>query len=614
MDFTPEQKTVIESRGEDTLVSAAAGSGKTAVIVERIVTRVIREGVDLDRLLVVTYTKAAAAEMKERIRDALQAELNQLPPENEEKKEHLERQLTVIFSAPIMTIDSFCLEMIRNHFNVCGIDPAFRVADEGELTMLRADVMEKLMERHYEEDPEQSPFYDFLERFSVKRSDGDVTDAIEKLYRFAVSRPDVKGYLRGIADEYLVSSEEELTEKLFMKECMRLAKARLGRAENALDQAIRLALMPEGPEIYLSLLKTEREQIRSLLSGRTYKEWKAALDGASFGRLPSRKNDPADPELKERAKVLRESAKKAVGDLREKYFSKEPEEIISELSECLPSVKELSALTLEYAEDYAEAKRKRGIVDFSDLEHFALQILSDEEMRKRYREYFSEIIVDEYQDSNRVQEAIFSSISNGKNYFCVGDVKQSIYSFRDACPGLFMNKYDRYGKPGGEAEDDGGKTSGRLLTLAKNFRSRESVLTSVNAVFRQIMHRETGGVEYDSSAFLNYGGLYSTANMQDQTEYLLTETDPTGITDKRTTEAQAVAQRIMELVGSFSVEDVKKKESRPCTYGDIVILLRARSGWDEVFLDVLSSNGIPVQTESRSGYLLSFEIRNILNF
>lgn len=607
MDFTEEQKKVIAIEGADVLVSAAAGSGKTAVIVERVIRKTVRDGGDLMRLLIVTFTRAAASEMRERIRDALEEEYRSA--ETEEMRERISRQLSMIFTAPITTIDGFCLDLIRSNFNLCGIDPAFRVADEGELSMLKGDVMESLMERHYEEDGEDSPFYAFLERFSLRRNDEDVVWAIMKLHEFAGSRPDPEAYLKGIAGQYGAEDEEELLASDFMREGVSLAEARLCSARQAYETAEAICLKPEGPEVYLDLIRREKESVERLLALDSWQDLKSALCGISFDRLPVKRNDPADKALKEQAKDLRNSAKKIINEVAKQYFGMEPEDILKELSACRPMAEELSALALEFAAEYTQAKRKRGIVDFTDLEHYALEILKDEGARERTERSFDEIIVDEYQDSNRIQEEIFSRISNGRNYFCVGDIKQSIYSFRDACPKLFAGKYDRF-RPYGEEGAEGGVR----ITLAKNFRSRKEVIGSVNGLFQEIMHRDTGGVEYDKDARLYYGELFRNENEDAVTECLTVLTDPQNTLDPREAEAQAVCQRIQSLVGSFPVEDKKTGVRHPCRYGDIVILLRTRAGWDDVFMETLTENGIPARMESRDGYLLSFEIRTMLNF
>lgn len=599
MKYTDEQLKVINAGNRNVLVSAAAGSGKTAVIVERIIRKVIDGGTDIDRLLVVTFTKAAAREMKERIRDALEAAIMEHPGNT-----HLEKQLTLVFSAQITTIDSFCLDLIRNNFNICSIDPGFRVADEGELTMLRADTLSALMDRQYEDNGDGSVFYDFLEHFSTKRSDEDVTETIIKLYDFAMSRPDPEGFLKGLAAEYSISDADDLEKKKFVRQTVQTASLEIKDAAVMLEKAVRLCEKPGGPYIYAPMLEEELRQAQNIMSAGSFSAMYAAFGTLQYARLSSKKDDSIDAELRERVKTLRNAAKKRMQDVQARFFFTDTDTIIKDMSADRFLVEELSRLSLEFLQSFREAKKKRGIVDFSDLEHLALEILGDAETRARYSSHYDEIIIDEYQDSNRVQEAIFSSVSNGHDYFCVGDVKQSIYSFRDACPELFMDRYKNYGSGKDETSE--------LITLSKNFRSRGRVLDAVNSVFAQIMTSSVGGIDYDDRAALHDGGAYKLKRDDDKAEFIISQEDPE--TDRKETEAQCVASRIKELHGIFDVEDRKTGLVHKCTYHDIVILLRAVTGWEDVFMNVLKENGIPVHAESRSGYLLSDEIRSIMNF
>jgi len=604
MEFTAEQKRVIDIRDKNVLVSAAAGSGKTAVIVERVTGLVIKDGLNISEMLIVTFTKAAAEEMRGRIRDAFELKLEGTDTDDPAYA-HIERQLTLIFQAPIMTIDSFCLELIRNNFNICGIDPSFRVADEGELKMLRADVMDELMDRHYDGEAEED-FYSFLERFSVKKSDEDVTGSIEQLYDFADSRPDPEGFLEGITGQYRINDTNDLEKNsviLFMEE---LAKSKLKACIKALQKAIDTASEISGPSAYIPVLEDDLSMLAAIKDVTGFSGLKESFNTLSFKKLPSKKNEGEDPALREKAKNLRNSVKKSIDNINQRYFSASADEIAEEFRFSKKDAKMLSILTLEFMHDFKEAKAKKGIVDFSDIEHMALEILKNDEVRERYTSLFREIIIDEYQDSNRIQEEIFKSISNGRDYFCVGDVKQSIYSFRDACPELFTDKYERYGTDT--------VNEGELLLLSKNFRSRQSVLSSVNGVFKNIMSRDAGGVEYDEAAYLNFGGVYTRNISGDETEYILAGLgDDENVKDNEA-EAIAVAERIKELVGSYDIEDKKTHAIRKCGYGDIVILMRALKGRGEDFMNILMQRGIPANVDSRSGYLLSDEIRDVINF
>jgi len=600
MNFTKEQQRVIDIRDTNVLVSAAAGSGKTAVIVRRVIERVIKDRIDISSLLIVTFTRAAAEEMKGRIRDAFEERL-EASGDDPVLSAHLKRQLSLIYDAPIMTIDSFCLDVIRNNFNVLNIDPAFRVADEGELKMLKDDVMEELLERHYKEG-EDSDFYGFLERFSVKKDDQDVTDAIDCLERFAQSRPDPEGFLRKAYECYEIKDEDELNENPVVKEAIDRTGRTLLTCKRALERAMDIAGMPSGPSAYLETLTGDLELVDMLLSKKNYKDLLSAFLNLSFSKLSQGKSEGEDPALRKKAKDLRDSFKKNMENLKKRYFSADTGSLLEEFAELSKDAAVLSNLTKEYMRDLSEAKRKRNIVDFSDIEHMALRMLKEEAVRDRYKKSFAEIIVDEYQDSNRLQEEIFTGISNGKNYFCVGDVKQSIYSFRDACPALFMEKFSGYKREGGT-----------LLLLAKNFRSRNSVIDAVNGLFKNIMHASSGSVEYDRDQFLNFGGLYKSDTGDDSAEYILAWDRSGENSDKDELEAALVAKRIEELVGRADIEDKKTGQVRKCGYGDIVILMRALKGRDEKFMNVLIKKGIPVSLDSSTGYLMTDEIRDIIN-
>ena len=614
MDFTPEQKSFIEDRGHNILVSAAAGSGKTAVIVERVIRLITEDGYSVTELLIVTFTKAAAAEMRDRIKDAIAERLME-GDLTDEARAHLSAQLTLIYTADITTIDSFCLNLSREHFNICHTDPSFRVADEGELRLIAEEVMEGLINDKYEEEDEA--FLNFVDYASTGRDDSGVAEAIRSLCRFATARPDPEGYIKSMMKEYEAETEARLDETLFMHKLLEMAEERLRLAGKILEHAIDVCDEPGGPYTYREALISDLELLNALGTRDTYTGFQQALQGISFAALSRKKDDSIDPGLREKAKKLRERAKKIIKEeLAGGLFEKSTDDILFELKSCLPYVTALSGLTLEYMERYAAARQERGVADFSDLEHMALDILKDKETREVISGRYRELIIDEYQDCSRVQEAIFTAIANGHNYVAVGDVKQSIYSFRDACPGLFMNKYERYQK----GTDD----ASRLITLSRNFRSSIPVTETVNCVFSRIMSRQCGGACYDDSQSLHYGGIYENDFPGWKGEYLRIECDPDGEEDAVTSEARAIAARIKSMVGekaeenrtaetALRIESRKDHSVHDCTYGDIVILLRSVRGISETFADVFAAEGIPLVFDSRSGYLLSFEIKEIMN-
>lgn len=607
MDFTDEQRSFIEDRGHNILVSAAAGSGKTAVITERVVRLITDDGCPVNELLIVTFTRAAALEMRDRIRDAI-AEKLMSEGLSEEKREHLSNQLTLIHTADINTIDGFCLNLVREHFNICNIDPSFRVADEGELKLIAEEVMDDLLERRYESGDKD--FFDFVDFASTGRDDSGVAEAIRNVYKFAVSRPSPGDYISSMMKEYRVENETELDNTVFMHELINAAHERAGLALRILERALSVCDMPGGPYIYREAVSLDIELARNLSGINTYNGLREALNDIGFAALSRKKDDAIDPELRERVKKLRDKAKKIIKDeLAGSLLAKNTDDILFELKNCLPYVSTLSDLTAEYMDRYAEAKLGRGVVDFSDLEHMTLEILKDPETRELISRRYRELIIDEYQDCNRVQEAIFTAISNGSNYVTVGDVKQSIYSFRDACPGLFMDKYDRYSK--------GTDESSRLITLSTNFRSSIPVTDTVNSVFAPVMSKQCGGAVYDESQSLHYGGTYKYSFAGWNGEYLIAERSPDGSEDTVTTEARAIAARIRELAGegeeALQIESRKDHSVRSCTYNDIVILLRSVKSVSDTFAEVFASEGIPLVFDSQSGYLLSYEIKEIMN-
>ncbi|MDO5344356.1 MAG: helicase-exonuclease AddAB subunit AddA [Lachnospiraceae bacterium] len=626
--WTKEQQQVIDLRDCNMLVSAAAGSGKTAVLVERIISRIMdeRKPVDIDRLLVVTFTNAAAAEMRERVEAALEEKLEQLPDNT-----HLQRQLTLIHHAQITTIHSFCLEVIRNHFDRIRLDPGFRIGDEGELRLLRQDAMEKLLEEEYEKgEPE---FTQFSETFAPGKNDRELEDVISRVYDFSMGYPWPEVWRSQCGKAYDVENEEQLYQTEWMKNLVR----RLGRLTEdmtgQLKRALKLIREPDGPWMYEEALLQDLALLERLQGCRDYSSYSGVLAGMGAWPALSRKKDGKVSEQKRSlVKEMRDQVKKSLKEMKEEYFFEAPEQIISDMRENRDMVRELLRLTQRFQEAYEEAKAEKNLVDFNDLEHFALQILVKEEGRTvptetalEYADYYQEVMIDEYQDSNLVQEILLSGVSRKNNRFMVGDVKQSIYRFRLARPELFMEKYRTYTPETGE---------NRRIDLHKNFRSRSQVLESVNLIFRQIMQEAVGGVEYDDAAALYPGAQFEPGSREAflTPELLLVEKPEAGKTfsdesgqtllpteeeeeqDLRRREAIAAAERILEIVGKETVWDPKEKRYRPARWSDIVVLLRTVSGWTEIFGEVFSDRGIPSYTGSDTGYFSALEVKTVLTF
>lgn len=611
--YTEEQQKVIDTRDKSMLVSAAAGSGKTAVLVERIVKLVSDSGhpVDIDRILVVTFTNAAAAQMRERIRDAIGDRLAK-EPENE----HLQKQMTLLHNAQITTIDSFCLFVIRNHFHTIGLDPGFRIADEGELKLLRADVLGEVIEKQYGLGEEA--FLNCMEYFSTGSRDKAVEDAVLKLYDFAMSNPFPEEWLKERSKDYICSEEEQpetaVNDSGWMKRIMERTGLLLEGLLRRIGLCIAICEEADGPYMYGGLLDREKEKVERLAAADSYEKRYKEFATLFFDRLPSKKDDTVSDKKRELVKNVRTEVKEQLQTIQKKYFANSLEEIAKQSEVCGEAVRGLADLTCLFKEAFDAAKRDKNMLDFDDIEHFALSILLSKgedgeiiptDTALEYREHFEEILIDEYQDSNLVQEYLLSVISREAdgdyNRFMVGDVKQSIYKFRLARPEIFMEKYDAY-------EEESENTL--RIDLHKNFRSRNEVLTSTNAVFSQVMIRELGGICYDERAALYPGASYSAndGSHENDTELLLY------ITKEEEEEAYGVAVKIKQLVGSFQVTDEDTGLPRKASYRDIVILLRSTSGHDEKYRSILEQEGIPAHVTSKTGYFAAAEVQELLHF
>ncbi len=677
MNFTPEQQKVIELHNSNILVSAAAGSGKTAVLVERII-RMICEGehpADIDRLLIVTFTNAAAAEMRERIAAGIAARLEADPG-----NDHIQKQSALLHNAQITTIDSFSLFLIRNHFNEIGLDPDFRVADEGEIKLLQQEVLGQLLEDAYagkfvpddvptsrenrdSEDPSREArerFHACVEYFCPGGRESVLEQHILNLSRYAGSFPWPAEWLEERKNDYAAGDLDALLHSDYGQYLAeRVSRVLQGCLEKLLEVK-KLCELPDGPYMYGELTEAESEQLERLAACKDLKEQAAKVPAVTFGRLPSKKDDSVDPAKRELAKTIRNSVKDTLSDLSESYFKTPLELVVEQGKACREPLRMLLNLVLEFDRRLLAAKQERHLIDFSDMEHYALQILLKREkveetgdagtdstgdtgmdstgvkydivpsdVALEYRQYFQEILIDEYQDSNLVQEYLLSAIAGEAeghyNRFMVGDVKQSIYKFRLARPELFLEKYDTYQERGDLCRID----------LAKNFRSRVQVVDAVNDVFSRIMSREIGGIAYDDKAALYPGATYpATEDPAYGSELLLIRKPekgdgaeggsgeqrpdgargPVDYDNVRQLEALAIAARIKQLKGSLKVMEKATGELRPVRYSDMVILLRTTSGWDEEFKKVLEQQGIPVYITSKTGYFGALEVQELLQF
>lgn len=687
VSWTKEQQQVIDLRNRNILVSAAAGSGKTAVLVERII-KIITDKenpVDIDRLLVVTFTNAAAAEMRERIGDAIEKALQEQP-----ENEHLQRQLTLIHNAQITTIDSFCLYVIRNHFHEIDLEPNFRIGDEGELKLLKEDVLAKVLEKNYEralaenfysekmkrenvaeasmeverenvaepagellqedtagadgklQQENGSDFLMFAESYAPGRNDEAISGMVLQLYEFSRSYPWPKEWLLDCAKDYRVQTVEELDGALWLAPLTEHIRHAAEDLTALTEKALSLTLQENGPYMYQKAIESDLAKYRFLAESRTFSEFYQGFTNLSYDRLASARNYEGSQELQEQVKTLRERGKDTVKKICRQYFFTSLPAMLEQLGKTEPMAKELVRLTLEFADAFGAEKRRKNLVDFHDLEHFALEILVDGETKEirrtaeEFQDTFAEIMIDEYQDSNEVQETILKAISKESrgehNIFMVGDVKQSIYRFRLARPELFMEKYDTYSLEESDTQ---------RIDLHKNFRSRREVLDCTNDIFYKIMTRNLGNVEYDEAAALYPGAVYPYPAPEKNVE-TVAEGEPSpekasgceknifapeillldsgeelledsGMADKKQLEARMIGIRIKTLMREQLVTDKKTGELRRVKYSDIVILLRSLSGWADTFAQTLAEEGIPAHSVSATGYFSAVEVQTVLS-
>lgn len=652
--WTDDQWKAVVTGGRNVLVAAAAGSGKTAVLVERII-RKISLDTDVDRLLVATFTKAAAAEMKERIRLALEKELERQP-----ESEHLRRQLALMGRASITTLHSFCLDVIRRHYPMIGLDPGFRIANETESELLRLDVMDELFEYMYSgESDDHLAFLELAERYGGEKGDEPLYKLVGQLHEFAHSHPWPAYWLRQTAEAFAVQTVEQLEASPWVQSLGQDVTLALSGAESQLEEALALARLPGGPDPYADTFQDDLFVVRSIreaVAQGGWREWGEAFRSAAFGKLKPLRGDGYDKSLQEDAKSLREDAKKLIVSMSDELFGRTAEQFADELRELAPLMRTLAELVIAFGERYESAKREKGLLDFGDLEHYCLRILRDEASEpgilipssaaNEYRSQFDEILLDEYQDTNMVQEAIVTLIAREDrgNLFMVGDVKQSIYRFRLAEPNLFLNKYKTYSM--GEDEDGSAGGSGGLrIDLARNFRSRAEVVDGVNAVFRSMMRESVAEMDYDRRAELVCGAAYPEPLRADDCRVQFAVLDRDGIVDEtegreefsdesedgdfqdgaRTPddtaelkvaqlEARWIGTQLRELMdGGFQVYDGKRKQYRGLQWRDVVILLRATQASAPVIIEELQSVGIPAYAELSTGYFEATEVETMLS-
>lgn len=622
--WTDDQWKAIVSKGRDILVAAAAGSGKTAVLVERIIRKIISKEnpVDVDRLLIVTFTNASAAEMRNRIGEALEKALKENPASL-----HLRRQLTLLNKASISTLHSFCLQVVRKYYYKIELDPGFRIGDATEMELLMDEVLDDVFEEEYSKENNE-PFFDLIERYTNDRSDTDLQSLIRTIYLFSRSHPTPEKWLEEIASMYEVDESHSIEALPFFRYLEKDVKMQLEGGIEQLKRALDMTKLPAGPAPRAENLLDDMAQLEAMVKANSWSELTEKVRSFKPTRAKACKGDTYDPKLLDQVTKMRDQVKKQIEKLKNELFNRDVQYHLQDIKKMAPVIKELVRLVKQFGQRYEAIKKEKAIVDFSDLEHYCLQILASEqengeliptEAARNYQQQFVEVLVDEYQDTNLVQEAILKLVTSGEeengNLFMVGDVKQSIYRFRLAEPFLFLSKYKRFTQDG--------TSSGLRIDLAKNFRSRAEILDSTNFIFKQVMGEQVGEIEYSEDAELKLGATYPESDQMKTEMYIIdraekkeeNEEAPFEEEDLETAqiEARLIAKRMKEMVQQqFPVYDRKLGRTRPITYRDIVILLRAMP-WAPQMMEELKQQGIPVYANLSTGYFERTEVAIMLS-
>jgi len=622
--FTDEQWKAIHASGKDILVSAAAGSGKTKVLITRMIEKVLNteHPIDVDQLLVVTFTNAAAAEMRHRMASALEEAIAENP-----SSIHLRRQLNLLNKAQISSLHSFCLQVVRQYSYVLDIDPGFRIADTTEAAILRDDTVATVLEEAYSQ-PDPEAMYRLSDSFTADRNDQAIETLIDKLYDYSRVHPNPSHWLELIPKQYEIGDEATIDDLSFIDSLKVSIQHTLEEAKTVTRDLQRVAEMNDGPLPLLDTAKADEAWIDGALEYMLHGKWEDAFayfQTLKWVKAGTIRKDSCDEDLAARGKSMRDQVKKIVTALKDTYFTRTPARLLEEIRLMAPLMHTLVGLVEDFTARYQALKEERGLVDFSDLEHYALQILSEEvdgvlvpsDIANDYRNRFAEVLVDEYQDTNFLQEAILQLVKQGGetdgNLFMVGDVKQSIYRFRLAEPGLFLGKYDRFTT---DVDDQGLK-----IDLNANFRSRKEVLDATNFIFKQIMGTRVGEIEYDEAAALKYGAQYPEKDVsagltilyENEEDELSEEQEAQQELKKSQAEARFIAQKIKTWKDDKAqVADAFSGKQRPLEYSDIVILMRSMT-WSSEIADELKAAGIPVYVSLSSGYFDAIEVMIMLN-
>ncbi len=643
--WTPEQYSAITAETSNLLIAAAAGAGKTAVLVERITRKITSKEnpLDIDKFLVVTFTKAAASQMRERIGKAI----NKLLEEQPESKS-LQRQLTLLGKSSITTIHSFCLEVIQSNFQSVDLEPGFKISDDTESVLLKLEALEELFEKRYEEEDYDASFFRLLDSYGGSRDDRALQEIVLNLYSFIQSHPWPMQWMQDSVNQLnLVDCVDFGTTKYakVLKQSISLElTGYLIQLKDAVDIINREEGLSPYNEAFVNDIASLELVIKNCSEDKTWDELFVAFQGIEFLKLKRCAKD-VDKDKQEQVQDIRNKIKKKLNTLKADIVYADSEGVTKELIYLYPMFDSLYRLVRDFDEIYKAKKKKKGMIDFNDLEHYCLKILTEEsengeivpsEAAIAYRNKFEELYIDEYQDSNEVQEVILKMISRapvGKpNIFMVGDIKQSIYRFRQAKPELFKSKYNTYSGVEGSSE--------RKILLNKNFRSRKEVIAATNFVFTLLMNETIGELDYNENEALNLGASYEeisndmeaggavelniidmgsiaetseTTDEEEETEDISIDEEQQEDMDSVRCEAVAAANRIKSLISSnrekpFMVFDEGEGTYRQLKFSDIVILMRSTKNWVDVFVEEFTRHDIPVYADTGGGYLKTTEI------
>ncbi len=617
MEWTREQKRIIDIRNKNILVSAAAGSGKTAVLVERIISLIKNDGENIDKFLIVTFTNAAAGGMRQKIQRALLSSIQN----NEGNLTHLRRQLSLLSKANISTIHSFCIDVIRKNFHIIGIDPNFRIGDTNETEILLNEAVDEVLERAYGE--KKSGFISLVESFTKNRDDSELCDIIKEIYRFIQSFPEPLDWLKNSVN-MLKLNEAELNDSIWMKAVAESISVLLQGAEESLMYAKLLCEDVDGPTVYLEALLDDLNNLQILKDSfrGDFELFINNIHSISHAKLKAIKGEDKNicSEKKQtEVKALRDEYKKIIENVKKMLPNKGFAEFVHDINYMHPSMLSLYSIIEDLSNTFRAKKTEKVIIDFNDVEHYALEILKNNDISESYRNKYNHIFIDEYQDSNRLQETLIDQIKRKNNVFMVGDVKQSIYRFRLADPSLFNEKYCSYHLDNHKTDIFKEITDIRI-DLNKNFRSTKTILDGTNYIFKSIMSEKIGEINYNEDVFLNCGSSFDS----EEENYIEIDIIDKNTEDDEDTDDEIKSMRTAEIEARFAVNKIKdflkqkiyiskKEEYRDIEYKDIVILMRSVANWAPVFEEIFSDEGIPFYFDGGEGYFESIEIQVMLN-